>query len=398
MKVVQINVTCGEGSTGKICLALSGLLDERKIENHILYSYGKSANKHGVKYTSNGYVKYQALKSRINGKYGFNTKRATAKLVDELRSVKPSIVHLHNIHGHNVDLNALFTYLKEEKLKVVWTFHDCWAFTGYCPYFTLAQCDKWKTKCNDCPQRKAYSWFFDKSEWLYEKKKELFSDLDLTIVTPSQWLADLVKQSFLKSYPVKVINNGIDLSVFKPTDSDFKAKHGIRENQHVILGVAFGWGKSKGLDVFVELSKRLPENYRIVLVGTSEKTDKQLPENIISIRRTQDQAALAEIYTAADLFVNTTREENFPTVNIEALACGTPVLTFNTGGSPEIIDDLCGKTVVCDDVDSLEKEITEICEHSVFTSKDCVNRAKLYNQDERFREYIELYDTIDQSK
>ena len=215
---------------------------------------------------------------------------------------------------------------------------------------------------------------------------------NLTIVTPSQWLADLVKQSFLKDYPIKVIHNGIDLTVFKPTPSDFRKKYGIPENKFILLGVAFGWGARKGLDVFIELAHRLnKEKFQIVLVGTDNNVDKQLPQEIISIHRTQNQAELAEIYSAADLFVNPTREENYPTVNMEAIACGTPVVTFRTGGSPEILTERTGSIVDCDDIDALQKEIERICETKPFSKEDCITRAKEFDENVRFKEYLELY-------
>ena len=228
-------------------------------------------------------------------------------------------------------------------------------------------------------------------------KKELFSGLDLTIITPSEWLAGLVKESFLKDYPVKVIHNGIDLSIFKPTESDFRAKYNC-EDKFILLGVAFGWGKRKGLDVFIELSKRLDERFQIVLVGTDENVDKQLPNNIISIHRTQNQKELAEIYTAADLFVNPTREENFPTVNIEALACGTPILTFKTGGSPEILDETCGCVVGKDDVEGLHGEINRIYTEKSFSKEACLARAAKFDMNDKFEEYVDLYNDILENK
>lgn len=391
MKIVQINATCGKGSTGKICVGISEMLSKNEIENYILYCSGTSAYPLGIKCAEDKYIQFQALKSHLLGNYGFNSKRSTKKMISELERIKPDMVHLHNIHGHDCDLEMLLQYFKKKQTKLVWTFHDCWAFTAYCPHFDMEKCDKWKINCNKCPQRKYYSWFFDRSSELYRKKKELFSGLDLTIVAPSQWLDDLVKQSFLKEYPVKVINNGIDLSVFKPTASDFRQKYGIYENKYILLGVAFGWGKRKGLDVLVELSKRLPkEEYQIVLVGTDKKTDKQLPDNIIPIYRTQNQQELAEIYSAADLFVNPTREENYPTVNMESIACGTPVVTFRTGGSPEMLDDTCGSVVECDDIDALEKEIIRICEEKPFMRENCFKRAKQFDMNERFNEYVVL--------
>ena len=215
----------------------------------------------------------------------------------------------------------------------------------------------------------------------------------MTLVTPSEWLKKLVEQSFLKDYPVKVINNGIDLDVFKPTDSDFRKKYEL-EGKKIVLGVAYSWGYSKGLDVFVELSKRLPDDYRIVLVGTNDNVSATLPEKIIPINRTQNQKELAEIYSAADVFVNPTREEVLGLVNIESLACGTPVITFQTGGSPECVDDSCGVVVDVDDVDDLEKKIIFVCEEKQYSHDACILRAKQFNKYDRFAEYVDLYSSI----
>ncbi len=394
MKVVQINATCGVGSTGKICVGISEILTENNIENYILYSSKGNGYPLGVQCSNDRYIKFQALRSRIYGNYGFNSQRATQRMIDQLEKIRPDIVHLHNIHGHDCNLEMLFDYFKRNKQKLIWTFHDCWAFTGYCTYFDMAKCNKWKDECKNCIQKRDFSWLFDKSTLLCETKKRLFEGLDLTIITPSQWLANLVKQSFLQNYPVKVINNGIDLSVFQPRENDFRKKYGLEGNK-VILGVAFGWDKRKGMDAFVELAGRLPSEYSIVLVGTDDKTERQLPDNVISIHRTQNQQELADIYSSADVFVNPTREENYPTVNMESIACGTPVLTFRTGGSPEMLDETCGSVVDCDDIDALEKEIIRICEEKPFSKEACIKKAGEFDKNERFKEYLELYEGIE---
>ncbi len=392
MRIAQINSTCGVGSTGKICDAISDLLDVRNIENYIFYTVGKAPKKKSgyIKYGSDVYTKMQALRSHIFGNYGFNSKKTTKKLIGHLDAIKPDVVHLHNLHSHNCDLEMLFGYFKKNKVKLVWTFHDCWAFTGYCPHFTLEECEKWKTECKDCPVYKGFSFFRDKSNSNYCRKRELFSDLDVTVVTPSKWLAGLVKESFFKNAPVRVINNGIDLDTFKICGSDFKKKLGCQK-EYLVLGVAYEWGKSKGLDVFIELSKRLPERYKIVLVGTNDAVDKELSENIISIHKTDDQKQLAEIYSAADVFVNPTRQEVFGLVNIEALACGTPVVMFNTGGSPECIDDSCGISVACEDIDAMLDAVIDACELRHFSQDDCVNRASLFDERRIYEAYAELY-------
>ena len=390
MKVVQINSTCGIGSTGKICVGISRVLTDAQVENYILCSR-TNGYPLGIRCSTSGYIKTQALKSRIQGNYGFNSKTATRTIIEELERIQPDIVHLHNIHGHDCNLEMLFSYFRQKKTKLLWTFHDCWAFTGYCPHFTMVKCDKWRSTCDKCIQRRVFSWFFDRSRELFERKKALFEGQNLTVITPSRWLAELVQKSFLKEYPVSVIRNGIDLSVFRSTHSDFRKIHGL-ENKKIVLGVSFGWDDRKGLDVFIGLAKRLPEDYQIILVGTDQNVDNLLPENIIALHRTQNQQELAEIYSSADVFVNPTREENYPTVNMESLACGTPVLTFRTGGSPEMLDGTCGSVVACDDIDALEKEVIRICTDKPYSQVQCLKKAAQFDENERFKEYLNIYE------
>lgn len=401
MKIAEINMMT-TGSTGKIMFQIAETArtsgntvqtyspvpfvrgkknEEIKIPNHFWWGTRTEAMLH-----------YYA--GSLFGANGLFSWFGTHSLIKRLRKFSPDIIHLHNIHGFCLNLPMFFRYIKKSGVKVVWTLHDCWAFTGHCPHFTMSKCDKWKIGCQHCPQYRDYpKSYLDNSRRMYRLKKKWFSSVeDLIIVTPSEWLAGLVKQSFLKNYPVNVINNGIDLNVFKPTDSDFRVKHNIGD-KYIVLGVAFGWGKRKGLDVFIELAKRLNmEKYQIVLVGTDDSVDKQLPNNIISIHRTNNQTELAEIYSAADLFVNPTREENYPTVNMESIACGTPVVTFETGGSPEILDKACGAVVPCDDVDAMKKEIIRICETKPYSSEAFLERAKKFDKNEKFKEYIKLYE------
>ena len=392
MKLVQINATCGAGSTGKICVAVSRLLTEQGIENYILYASGQSDYPLGRRYMSPCEVKWQTLRSRICGNYGLNSRGATRRMIALLEEISPQMVHLHNLHGHNCNLEMLFRYLRKKKIKVFWTFHDCWAFTAYCPHYDMIGCDQWRSEgCRKCPQRKRYSWFFDRSRFLYEKKREMLTGLDMTVITPSRWLAEQAKQSFLRTCDIRVIHNGIDLSVFRPRESDFRKRHRC-EDTFLVLGVAFGWGERKGLDVFLELSKRLDEKFQIVLVGTDDKVDQKLPPRVISIHRTKDQTELAEIYTAADLLFNPTREENYPTVHMESLACGTPVLSFATGGCAEMLDETCGMTVPKNDVDAAEQAIRYIYRERPFSRESCLKKAEAFSEKDRFEEYTKLYE------
>ena len=393
MKIVEIN-SGKHGSTGNIMLNIAELARKKGIE---VYTFsGPNTSKTKVA----GYRKFgnkltyfvHRLLSSVCGLPECFSILSTLLLVKKIKKISPNIIHLHNLHGWYINLPILFRYIKNNKINVVWTLHDCWSFTGHCPHFDMIGCEKWRNGCYKCPKYKEYpSAFFDDSKKMYKLKKKWFTGVeDLTIVTPSKWLADLVKQSFLKDYTVKVINNGIDLSVFKPCDSDFRKKYGL-EDKFLLLGVASIWSEKKGLDVFVELSKRLDNIFQIVLVGTDDAVDKQLPDNIISIHKTNNQSELAEIYTAADLFVNPTREETYPTVNMEALACGTPVLTFNTGGSPEIIDVTCGVVVPKNDTETLYSEIVRIYNKNPFSIENCLNKAENFDMNDKFKEYVELY-------
>ena len=398
MKIVEIN-TGNIGSTGNIML---GIAEIAKAEGHevlVCCPDARDNRKKAVKdqlFIGDRLSRNLHLKcAELTGLNGCFSRLATKKFLKAVDKYRPDIIHLHNLHNCYINLPMLFNYIKKHNIPVVWTLHDCWAFTGHCPYFTMVKCDKWKTGCYHCPQYRQYpASYVDRTKTMWKLKKKWFTGVqNMTIVTPSQWLADLVKKSFLDEYIVKVIHNGIDLSVFKPTENDFREKHGL-QNKKIILGVAFGWGKRKGLDVFIELSKRLDAQYQIILVGTDDRVDKLLPSNIISIHRTQNQQELAEIYTTADLFINPTREENYPTVNMESIACGTPVLTFRTGGSPEILDDTCGSVIDCDDIDAMEREIIRICEQMPYSQEACLNKAKEFDKNEKFKEYIALYDAL----
>ena len=386
------------GSTAKIMTGIAKLCVSKGIENITStgYSYHpiKELPANNIE-IGNICDKFIHMKiGKITGFHGCYSRTVTKNFLKKIEKLNPDTIHLHNIHGDYLNLSMLFNYIKQNHIRVIWTLHDCWSFTGRCPHFVMARCNMWQTGCGNCPYPKnSYPQaLVDKTATMWRLKKGWFTDVeDMTIVTPSQWLADLVKESFLKDYPVKVINNGIDLSVFKPTDSNFRQRRGIGD-KYMLLGVADSWGERKGLDVFIELSKRLDSTkYQIVLVGTNESVDKQLPDNIISVHRTQNQQELAEIYTDADLFVNPTREENYPTVNMESIACGTPVMTFKTGGSAEIPDETCGVVVDCDDINTLESEIIRIAAEKPFTEENCLHRAKQFDQNERFKDYIGLY-------
>lgn len=395
MKVLQINTVYGEGSTGRIVKGIYEACLRSDIDSICAYRCSRNGIEHGahtVEISSKFDSRLHGFLARATMFKGCFSYFKTRKFLKKVEEYSPDIIHLHNLHGSYVNIPLIFKHIKKNHIPVVWTLHDCWPFTAICPHFQIAKCDKWKQGCNNCPQRKKYSSSaVDFTAKVWKLKKKWFSGVEnLTIVTPSIWLSELVKESFLNEYPVRVVYNGIDTEVFRPVSSDFRFKNHL-ENKKIILGVAFDWGYAKGLDVFVELSRRLPNDYSIVLVGTNETVEANLPEDIISIRRTNNQKELAEIYSAADVFVNPTREEVLGLVNLEALSCGTPVITFNAGGSPECIDDTCGSVVDIDDIDSLEIEIKRICCEKPYSIENCVLRANTFSYDKKLEEYIEIY-------
>ncbi len=319
----------------------------------------------------------------------------TCALLKHLKAFKPDIIHLHNLHSEYINLRLLFNYIKKANIAVVWTLHDCWSFTGGCAHFVMEKCNKWQTHCYGCKIHRQYPGsYFDNSQRMWGLKREWFTGVNnMTIVTPSMWLMSLVYQSFLKNYPVRVINNGINLDVFKPSKSDFRKRYDLI-NKKIVLGVSFGWGLRKGLDVMIKLSDVLPENYKIVMVGTNENIDKQVPSNVLSIHRTDSQQELCEIYSIADVFANPTREDTFPTVNLEALACGTPVVTFATGGSPECIDETCGIVVPIDDIEAMRRAVIHVCEDVPFSRDACLDRAKKFDQHVMYDQYVDMYEEV----
>ena len=399
MKVFAINTVYAEGSTGNIAKEIHDLCKAEGIECISACRSIVKSSQHisdAIAISSPVDTKIHGALSRFTMFKGCFSYFKTRKLLKFMKSYSPDIVHLHNLHGSYVNIPLLTKFIKKRNIPVVFTLHDCWAMTAICSHFTIAGCDKWKTGCHHCPQKSKYSSCpFDFTKKVYDLKKKWFTGFDnATVVTPSKWLSNVAEKSFLKNYKFKTIYNGINLDVFKPVCSDFKKRYGI-EDKKMLLGVAFGWGYSKGIDVMIELSKSLPQDeYALVLVGIDKDAALNLPENIITIPKTANQKELSEIYTAADVFVNTTREEVLGLVNIEALACGTPVVTFNSGGSPECIDIDCGSVVEKDDNLTLKSEIIRICETKPFSAENCIKRAEFFDKNKRLREYIELYKSV----
>lgn len=403
MKVLQLNQTYRNGgSTGRIAYELLSRQLNAGMDGFVIYGYsdGEAADTHALCLQRNTLRrKLNIMRTRLFDHHGFYNEAETNRILRFLDNYRPDIIHLHNIHNHYVHVGRLFQYIKEHDIPVVWTLHDCWPFTGHCAYFDFANCDKWKSVCHDCPSLKEYpiTWSFDRTTRNFNDKKVAFSGVkELVLVTPSQWLADLVSESFMREYSIKVINNGVDVSVFSPNHVQVKQELGI-EGKKMILAMATVFDRRKGVDYLRRLPSMLNENEVLVLVGLSEQQRKVFTQDhCIGLGRTNSVDELAGYYSAADVFINPTLEDNFPTTNLEALACGTPVVTFKTGGSPESVDERVGRVVEKGDMQGLLYSIRDVSAQGKNAfSAHCIERAhRYYNKDIQYQKYIELYKEI----
>lgn len=399
MRVLLINTVCGQGSTGRICVGISDMLKANGHEACIAYGIGNSNYPDSINISSGkcDYILHNIL-SRITDSEGLHSCKATKRLIALIKDFKPDVIHIHTLHGHYINYKLLFKYLATTNLPIVMTLHDCWSFTGHCAHFVMRGCEKWKVECNKCQFLDEYpqSWYLDRSKRNFNLKKQLLTTLQnkLTIVPVSYWLEKYVKQSFLKDCQIQTIHNGIDLNIFKPSVNIKVIDKYDLKGKKIILGVALPWSTFKGFPDFLKLRRLLSNEYIIVMVGVSRKQKEILPEGIIGIERTDSTKDLADLYSAADVLVNTTYCDNYPTVNLEAISCGTPVVTYKTGGSPEsIIDDVTGKVVSQGDVVALKDAIEKLlCIDRLTLRSNCRTYAQShFDKNKCFRKYLDLY-------
>lgn len=397
-KLIEINTTLNSGSTGRIAEGIALAAEKAGWDCTIVHGerYKRESHFKDIQVSNKLEERVHYLQSLMLDSHGLGSKEATIRLIKKLESLNPDIVHLHNIHGYYINYDVLFKFLSAKNIPVVWTLHDCWPFTGHCVYFDRINCDKWQIQCQSCPQKTGYpkSLLLDRSKRNYQKKKKAFGEYaNLTIVPVSNWLGTLVRNSFLKNKKIHVIHNGINLDTFKPTESKVRKELNI-EDKCLLIGVANEFDERKGFSDFIKLSKILSDDYQILLVGVSKQDIKLLPDNIIALECTENVQQLVDIYSTADIFLNPTYEDNFPTTNLEALACGTPVITYNTGGSPEAIDEDTGIVVEQGNVRAMADAIINMKMNPI-SSDVCRNRAeKLFEQESCFMEYVELYNEL----
>ena len=402
IRIAAINMTAG-GSTGRIMLSIA---EEARKQGCIVQTYSTTPFSLNYKKPTEAPLGHKYFGNYVDnalhyilvyffGKNGSHSKFSTWLLIRDLKKFNPSILHLHNLHKYCINLPMLFNYVKKNNVKVVWTLQDCWAITGHCPHFDMIKCEKWKTGCYECPIHNEYPKSKkDTSKWQYEHKKAWFTGVnDMTLVPTSKWLANKVKESFMKDYPIRVINNGIDLSVFKPTNSDLREKYQL-QNKYVVLCVADSWSLKKGIDDVIKLSKLLNDKFKMVVIGLDEDNIQTMPSNVIALPRTDSVEELVKWYSTADVFVNTTKEDTYPTVNMESLACGTPIVTYKTGGSPEIINDKTGVVVKKGSVNMLKDAVCNVCINKIIQRENCLERAKSFANEDKYEQYVELYNHI----
>lgn len=397
MKVIQINSVYGVGSTGRIAMDLQNYLNEHGIVTKTIYGYGDGKNVNTYKMQSFLELKANIALGRFTGHHGNYNYFPTIKALQYMEKEKPDVIHLHNIHGYYINVPLLFNYIKTYKIPIVWTFHDCWPFTGHCCYFDDYNCGRWEKGCGNCPAwGDEYSIILgDRSTKNWKEKKKLFTGLEkCIIVSPSQWLADFIPYSFLNRYPVRIIHNGIDTSVFKPSNNEVKKILNI-ENKKMILGIAPDLNGPKGGRFMVELAKKLDDDYVIVIL--SLVTNEKLPGNVYVLPRTEKTMDLAKIYSAADVFINPTIHDNFPTVNLEATACGTPVITFNTGGSAEGVRQDLGEVVERENIDALTQAVIKWADYKAKNPMRIKN-MKYLDKSSFAKKYVEIYSEIQGKK
>ena len=388
MKILQINSVCGYGSTGRITTELYKAYEDHGYECIIAYGRGTAPKGYKtIKIGSNLDNYTHVIKTRILDKHGFGSKKATEKFIEKVKIYNPDIIHLHNIHGYYINIEILFNYLKESNKKVIWTLHDCWAFTGHCSHFDYVKCNRWKYECLDCKQRREYPSFIllDNSKYNFNKKINIFLGIkDMKIVTPSKWLAKLVKKSFLNEYDVEVIYNGIDLNLFKPRKSNLREKYNIVD-KIILLGVANIWEERKGINTFIDLNKVLDDKYKIFLVGLSDEQIRRLPKNIIGIKRTNTIEELVEIYSMADIFINTSYEETMGLTTVEALATGTSVIVRDSTAMPEIVEN---KDNIFNNLEDLIEKIKNL-KHKNYSEKNRI-KAQNYKDTNMLKGYLNI--------
>ena len=400
IKIAFINSVAGYGSTGRLIDELARM---DGIEAKVYFGRKKNLSDHET-YRMTGFFGnvHHAMRTFLFDDHAFCNTKETERMLKDLDQFHPDLIHLHNLHGYYINTEVLFEHLKEMNIPVIWTLHDCWAFTGHCAHYEAVGCDQWKNGCRHCKNLWTYYPTFNGNHTYdnYVRKKTAFTSLgnNLHIAVPSRWLKSQVEESFLKETECSVISNGIDLKKFYPVKSAFKEEHNI-VGKKMIVSCSSVWTERKGLNQLEDISYQLPENCVMCVVGTTKKQSKRFSNKTICIERTDSIRKLAEIYSAGDLFVNLTMEETFSMVNVEAQACGCPVATYRSGGSTEMITENTGVIIPKNDIDGMLAVIRDVCaDKLVFSETDCVENASCFSLEKMYDGYMKLYQRVIREK
>lgn len=407
MKVIQINAVYGYGSTGVIVKDIENALLEEGNESRIVYQHSNlvKTDINGLQMGNVVDWKIHAILTRVLGKQGYASGNSTKRLIKYLETEKPDIVHLHNLHANYININQLLSYLAKKNIATILTLHDCWFFTGKCFHFTMCGCEKWKIGCGKCPQNKedVKSLFWDKSKQVFKDKKEKFQAIqNLTIVGCSDWIKNLAKESpIFRNKQLVRIYNGVDTDIFHPKkENKFRETYGLT-GQFIILGMANKWLQDMNKETFRKIRETLLPDELIVIVGCSEEQKSELKQyfNVLSIGYISNRNKLAEIYSAADVFVNMTFEDTLPTVNMESICCGTPVITYNSCGSPELISPgITGYVIPQKSVKELRNAINRIKQGFIDKEKCAYVGKNKFDKRRQYKEYLQLYDRVLEGK
>lgn len=399
-KLLQINVDANNGSNGSIARELGKEALRRGWESYIAYGRRSVPSESTlIRIGSDFDVKMHGIQSRLFDNHGLASKSATLTFLKRLDNIKPNLVHLHNIHGYFLNYKILFEYLKGKNIPVVWTFHDCWPFTGHCGHFESIQCEKWKTGCHECELRKEYptSWFFDRSSRNYMQKKKSFTSIEkLHITTVSKWLMSKVEDSFFQDYPITPVYNFVDELVFNPDVERIRRSDYRLDNRRILLGVAANWSPAKGVADFNRLADVLSDRYQVVMVGVTENDKSQISPSIRCIARVESPQKLAALYAEADILLNLSRQETFGMTTLEAMACGTPGISYNNTACPEVLSENTGVVVPTGDVEAVIAAIQTIEQNGkAYYRNNCVARANtVFSKNNIISQYFDVYEKV----
>ncbi len=404
MRVAHVNAVTGAGSTGRMVAELQATLPEFGVDSLACVSASSAGASEAYVVNSRLDQASHALWSRLDGRQGLHSKRATVRLTEFLERAAPDVVHLHNLHNNFVHLPVLLTFLARHDVATVLTLHDAWGYTGKCTHYTVAGCSKWLHGCGGCPQLRADnpSWFLDRTAQLWRLKRELYAAIPrLAVVGVSDWITAEARRSILAgASSITRIYNWVDLSVFSAqappgTPGEPPPRGRVEAGAppvRTVLSVATNWSDTKGLPALAALADALADEARILLVGDVPQRTV-LPGNVERVGHVGSPHRLAELYRRACVLANFSLEESFGLVAAESIACGTPVVCFDSTANPELVAGGCGIAVPAGDVGGMITAVRRVLRDGPDHYRDrCTRTAReRFARHDRIGDYANLY-------